>query len=110
MDRSFDQCSRGHVEGEQVRLGVEQQLRDLGRCWLKALDDLGEPLARLLARFGLEDAADRGGDHRLLVLLAVAEHVPEEVHGAALPRAAEDLRDRGLEAFVAVRHAQPHAG
>jgi hypothetical protein len=30
-------------------------------------------------------------------LADVAEHVPEEVHGAAQPGRAEDLRDRGLQ-------------
>ena len=40
----------------------------------------------------------------------VAEHVAEEVDGAALPRRAEDLRDRVLEALVRVGDAQPDAG
>jgi hypothetical protein len=94
--------AREGVEAEQVALGIEQQLGDLRRDRLQALDDLSEPLARLLARGGGEDAADRGGDHRLLAFGAVAEHVAQEVHAAALPRAAEYLADRGLQALVAV--------
>jgi hypothetical protein len=38
----------------------------------------------------------------------VAEHVTQEVDGAALPRAAQHLGDRGLEASVGVGDAQPH--
>jgi hypothetical protein len=38
----------------------------------------------------------------VLVLAGVAETVPEEVDGAALPAAAEDLGDRGLQAGVRV--------
>jgi len=40
----------------------------------------------------------------------VAQHVPQEVHGAALPGAAEHLGDRGLEALVGVRDAELGAG
>jgi hypothetical protein len=39
----------------------------------------------------------------------VAEHVSEEVHGAALPGHAEHLADRGLEALMGVGDAQQHA-
>ncbi len=53
-----------------------------------------EPLARLGGVLGGEDLADGRRDHRLLALRAVAEHVAEEVHGAALPGAAEHLGDR----------------
>jgi hypothetical protein len=38
----------------------------------------------------------------------VAEHVPEEVHRASLPRTAEHLGDRLAEAVVGVRDAQAH--
>ena len=47
---------------------------------------------------------------RLLRLAAVAEHVPEEVHGAALPGAAEHLGDRALEALMGVGDAELHPG
>lgn len=42
------------------------------------------------------------GDHVALPLLAVAVHVADEVHGAALPGTADHLGDRGLEAEVVV--------
>ncbi len=53
-------------------------------------------MAGRLVIVGAEDAADRGGDHRLLRPADVTEHVSKEVDGAALPRAAQDLPDRGL--------------
>ena len=39
----------------------------------------------------------------------VALHVAQEVHGAALPGAAEHLGDRLLQALVGVGDAEPHA-
>jgi hypothetical protein len=39
----------------------------------------------------------------------MAEHVPEELHGAALPTAAEHAGDRIPEALVGVGDAKPHA-
>jgi hypothetical protein len=65
-------------------------------------DDLAEPLAGLRLRGSGEDAADGTGDQRLLGAADVAEHVPVEVDGAALPRTAEHLGDGGLEAGVGV--------
>ena len=94
--------ARQRVESEQVGLGVEHELGDLRRDRLQALDDLGESLARLLTRAGGEDPPDRGRDHRLLALGAVPEHVAQEVHAAALPRAAEHLADRRAQPLVAV--------
>ena len=44
-----------------------------------------------------------------MVAPGVAEAVPEEVHGAALPGATEDLRDRGLQAGVRVVDREPDA-
>jgi hypothetical protein len=93
---------REHVEREQVRFGGFEQLGDLWRRPREAVDDLGERLAGLVVMFGAEHAADRGGDHRLLRAGDVAEHVSEEVNGAALPGAAEDLSDRGLQSGVGV--------
>ncbi len=40
----------------------------------------------------------------------MAEHVAGEVHGAALPGAAQHLRDRRLQSGVRVGDAQPDAG
>ena len=45
----------------------------------------------------------------MLVLARVAKAVPEEMDGAALPGAAEDLRDRGLQAGVRVGDRQLYA-
>jgi hypothetical protein len=63
----------------------------------------------ILEVLGVEDLAQGGGDHVALALLAVAVHVADEVHGAALPRASEHLGDRGLEAEVIVGDAEPDA-
>src|SRR5919198_1279142 len=73
-------------------------------------DRLGEPLARLLARVGLEDRPDQGGQEPMLVLAGVAEAIPEEVHAAALPGAAKQPGDRGLEPLVGVGDDELHAG
>jgi hypothetical protein len=73
-----------------------------------AVDDLGKPLVCLTMRGGGEDATDRAGDKRLLGPGDVAEHVAQEMDGAALPGAAQHLGDRGLEAGVGVGDAQPH--
>jgi hypothetical protein len=45
---------------------------------------------------GVEDLSEGGGDEAALRRTAVAVHVAHEVHGAALPRRAEDTRDRVL--------------
>jgi hypothetical protein len=45
----------------------------------------------------------------VLVAAGVAEAVPEEVHGAALPGTAEHLRDRRLEPLVGVGDDELHA-
>ena len=42
----------------------------------------------------------------MLVLARAAEAVPEEVHGAALPGAAEHLGQRRLEPWVGVRDGE----
>src|SRR5215208_3912612 len=81
-------AARRRRAGRLRRRAVAGRLR---RDGLDPLDDLGEALASLIAGAGGEDAADRGGDHRLLALGAVAEHVAQEMHRAALPGAAEHL-------------------
>ena len=45
----------------------------------------------------------------MLVLAGVAAQVAQEVHGAALPRRAEHLRQRRLQAGVRVADGQLHA-
>ncbi len=64
------------VEPEEVLAGVLEQPGDLRRRQAKAIGDLNESLTGFLASVGLEDLADRGRDHWLLVAGAVAEHVP----------------------------------
>ena len=51
---------------------------------------------------GVEDRPDQRRQQPVLVLAGVPEAVAEEVDGAALPGAAEDLGDRGLQAGVRV--------
>ena len=65
-------------------------------------DRLREPVASLVEAVGVEDRPDQRGQQPVLVLAGVAEAVPEEVHGAALPAAAEHLRDCGLQSGVGV--------
>jgi hypothetical protein len=96
------------VERQQLGLGGLQQPSHLWCGGLQAVDDLGQPLAGLGEAGGLEDPTDGGGDHGLLGLGDVAEHVPQEVDGAALPWAAQDRGDRGLEPLVGVGDAQPN--
>ena len=65
-------------------------------------DRLREAVAGLLEGVGIEDRPDQRGRQAVLVLAGVAEAVPEEVNGAALPGAAENLCDRRLQAGVGV--------
>ena len=65
-------------------------------------DGLGEPVARLGERAGVEDRPDQRGQQVVLVAACVPEAVPQEVHRAALPGAAEHLRDGRLEPGVGV--------
>lgn len=60
------------VEGQQVGLGVFEQPRDLRGDAGELAGNVREPLARLLAAGGGEDAADGAGDQRLLGLGDVA--------------------------------------
>ena len=88
VERSLVQCSAGkRVEGDQVLLGVLEQPADLRRDRLQALEDVADALAGLVAVFGVEHFPQRGGDQAALVAAAVGEHVSDEVHRAALPRA-----------------------
>jgi hypothetical protein len=73
------------------------------------LDDLAQPRSGLGGGGGGEDPADRAGDQRLLGPADMAEHVPEEVGGTALPGTAQHLPDCGLEAGVGVGDAEPDA-
>ncbi len=93
---------REAVEGEDVGLGVLEQRGDLREPAVEVRDRLGEPIAGLRKRVGVEDRPDQRAQQAVLVLAGVAEAVAEEVDGAALPGAAQDLRDRGLQTRVRV--------
>jgi hypothetical protein len=90
------------VEGQEVGLGVLEHRRDLAEPPFEMRDGFGEPITRLRGVVSVEDRADQRGQQPMLVAAGVAEAVSEEVDGAALPTAAEDLRDRCLEASVGV--------
>ena len=94
--------ARERVEGQDVGLGVLEHRRDLGQPPVEMRDRFREPVARLGERVGVEDRADQRAQQPVLVLAGVAEAVAQEVHGAALPGAAEDLGDRGLQPGVRV--------
>jgi hypothetical protein len=66
----------------------------------------GEPIARRDQVLGIEDRPDQRGEQAVLVLAGMPEAVPEEVDSAALPAAAQDLRDRGLQPGVRVGDGQ----
>ena len=69
-------------------------------------DRLGEPIARLPQAVGGEDRPDQRAQQAVLVFADVPEAVAQEVHGAALPGAPENLRDRGLQTGVCVGDGQ----
>ena len=101
--------ARERVEGEQVVLGVQSSWATFGATGSSRSTTSASRSRASWPELACEDLAHRGGDHRLLALGAVAQHVAQEVHRAALPRAAEHLADRGPEALVAVGDAQPDA-
>src|SRR4051812_8709594 len=93
---------REGVEGEHVGLGLFEQRGDLRQPALELLDGVAQPPAGLIAVGGGEDLADDRAERVVLVAAHVAAQVSEEVHGAALPRRAEDLRERRLQSRVRV--------
>jgi hypothetical protein len=80
------------VEGEHVVFGLLEHGRDLRQPPFELADRLAWPLARLLTVRGGEDRPDDRPERVVLVLADVAAQVAQEVHGAALPRGAEQLR------------------
>jgi hypothetical protein len=58
---------------------------------------------------GVEDRADQRTQQPVLIAASVPQAVPEEVHRAALPRRAQHLGDRVLQALVGVGDDQLHA-
>jgi hypothetical protein len=94
--------SRERKEGQHVGLGILEQRGDLRQPALELLDGVTQPAAGLVAVRGGEDLADDRAERVVLVAADVAAQVPEEVHRAALPRRAEDLRQRRLQSRVGV--------
>lgn len=90
------------VEGQDVGLGVFEHPRDLAHPAVEVRDGFGEPVAGLGERVGVEDRPDQRRQEPVLITPGVAQAVAPEVHGAALPGAAEDLGDRGLQPGVRV--------
>jgi hypothetical protein len=101
--RSLDQWSPGKAYKASRSVSAVSSSSATFWCRTRELvDDLAEALARFVVVGGVEELADRARNQWLLGLADVPEHVAGEVHGAALPWAAEDLRDRVLEALVRV--------
>ena len=99
---------REGVEGQDVVLGCFEHGGDLGQLCLQRGDRFGEFVARASEVLGVEDGANQSGQETVLVAAGVAQAVAQEVHGAALPRRAQDLSDRILQAFVGVGDDQLH--
>ena len=93
-------AGREGVEGQDVGLGVLEHAGDLREAAVEVRDRLGQPVAGLLEALGVEDRPDQRGQQSVLVAPGMAETVPEEVHRAALPATAQDLRDRGRQPGV----------
>ena len=93
---------REGVEGEHVLFGRLEDRLDLWELALERGGRLGESIARGGAVLSAEDRADQRREHRLLLGAGVAEAVPEEVDGAALPGDAEHLRDRRLQPLMGI--------
>jgi hypothetical protein len=100
---------REGVEGQDVLLGALEHGGDLGQLGRQRRDRLGEPVARLVERVGVEERADQRAQQPVLIAAGMAEAVAQEVHGAALPRRAEGLGDRVLQPLVSVGDDQLHA-
>jgi hypothetical protein len=69
----------------------------------------GEPIARLSERVRGKDRPDQSAEQPVLVVAGVPEAIAQKVHGAALPGAPKDLRDRRLQAGVGVGDRELHA-
>jgi len=89
-------------ERQHVVFGLLEQRGDLRQPALELADGVAQAPARFLVVRGGEDRSDDRPQRVVLVLARVAAKVAEEVHGAALPRRAEDLRQCRLQAGVGV--------
>jgi hypothetical protein len=97
------------VERQHVVLGLLEHCGDLRQPALELLDGVAQSLAGLLAVVGGEDRTDDRAQSVVLIAADVTAHVAEKVHGAALPRRAERLRQCGLQAGVRVTDGKLHA-
>jgi hypothetical protein len=100
---------RERVEREHVGLGLVEQRRDLRQPALELADGVAQALARLLGVRRGEERADDRAERVVLVAAHVAAQIAQEVHGAALPRRAEDLRQGGLQTRMRVADGKLHA-
>jgi hypothetical protein len=97
---------RERVEREHVGLGLVEQRRDLRQPALELADGVAQALARLLGVRRGEERADDRAERVVLVAADMAAQVPQEVHGAALPRRAEHRGERGLQSRVRIADGQ----
>jgi hypothetical protein len=97
------------VEGEDVLLGFLEHRGDLRQRPLELGDRLAEPPSGLLPRLRSEDWADQRGQQPVLVLASVTETIAQEVDSAALPWAAEHLRQCRLQSRMGVGDRELHA-
>jgi hypothetical protein len=93
---------RHRVEGDEVVLCLGEKGRHLGCRAFQAHDHIAADPPGLLARGGLKDLPERRADHPLLATVNMAAHLAQEVDGASLPGAAEDLADRRFQALVLI--------
>jgi hypothetical protein len=94
------------VEGDHIGLGLLDHRRHLRQPTLELVDGLAQPPPGLLAVLGAEDRADDGAQRVVLLAAHMAAQIAQEVHGAALPRRAEHLRQRRLEPRMRVADGQ----
>jgi hypothetical protein len=72
--------AREAVESEQVLLGLLEQRRDLRERLAQPLEGLADELTGSLTALGVEERAEQGGQHRLLLAAGMAERLAQEVH------------------------------
>ena len=80
---------RQGVEGQQVRLGLQQQPGDHGHPALQVGNGPGQQPPGLLQVGGPEDRPDRRPDQLLEVLGAMPQRIAQEMDGATLPWSAQ---------------------
>ena len=98
VERSLRVAGRERVERQDVGLGVFEHGGDLAYPAVQMRDRFREPIVGLGLGVGVKDRPDQRAEQAVLVLARMAETVTREMDGAALPGAAKDLGDRGLQA------------